>query len=119
MAWGFALWSITMSVLAQFALKAGMNKLRHQAPANDGWLEWLMAGVCNYWLVSGFVLYGIGAMLWLRVLSEWDVSKAYPLVGLGFILTSAIGWWAGEQIGVLRMAGILLIAAGVFCVGRS
>ena len=28
-------------------------------------------------------------------LSKWDVSKAYPLVGVGFLFTVAIGWYLG------------------------
>lgn len=119
MAWGFALLSIALSVMAQFSLKAGMGALRQQpVPAGD-LLGWVLAGATNLWLLLGFALYGLGAVLWLRVLAEWDVSKAYPLVGLGFILTAVVGWWAGEQVGAFRLLGIVLIAAGVFCVGRS
>lgn len=108
-----------MSVMAQFCLKAGMTALRQQPAPEGGLLGWVLAGAANLWLLLGFALYGLGAVLWLRVLAEWDVSKAYPLVGLGFILSAAIGWWAGEQIGAFRLLGILLIATGVYCVGRS
>ena len=40
------------------------------------------------------------------VLSQWDVSKAYPLVGLGFVFTVAIGWFIGEQVTSLRAIGV-------------
>ena len=58
-------------------------------------------------------------VVWLGVLSKWDVSKAYPLVGLGFVLTVAIGFLVGEDVTLTRAMGVALICAGVFVVGRS
>jgi multidrug transporter EmrE-like cation transporter len=53
------------------------------------------------------------------VLSEWDVSKAYPLVGIGFAITLVIGYIAGENINISRAIGVGLICAGVFMVGGN
>jgi multidrug transporter EmrE-like cation transporter len=57
--------------------------------------------------------------VWLGVLSKWDVSKAYPLVGLGFALTVLIGLLAGEQVTLLRGIGVVLICAGVWAVSQT
>jgi len=65
------------------------------------------------------MLYGLGAVAWLGVLSQWDVSKAYPLVGIGFVFTVAIGWLIGEQVTLVRALGVTLICIGVILVGRS
>ena len=70
-------------------------------------------------VLGGFLLYGLGAIVWLGVLSKWDVSKAYPLVGLGFVFTVAIGFMVGEHITLPRVVGVMLICAGVFLVGQS
>lgn len=70
-------------------------------------------------VLLGFALYGLGAVVWLSVLSRWEVSKAYPLVGLGFALSAWVGHWTGEQISYERLAGILLICAGVALVSRT
>ena len=71
------------------------------------------------YVLGGFLLYGVGALVWLVVLSKWDVSKAYPLVGLGFVVTVAVGYLLGEQVTVHRVIGVALICAGVFLVGRN
>ena len=73
----------------------------------------------NGLVISGFALYALGAVVWRVVLAQWDVSKAYPLVGLGFVFTLVVGLMQGEQIGVARAAGVLLIVLGVFLVSRS
>lgn len=112
--------SIVLSVAAQFALKAGVSGaetkvLLAEAPG----LRSLLTILADRHVALGLLLYGLGAVAWLGVLSKWDVSKAYPLVGLGFVLAALIGFMTGESVTPGRAAGIALICAGVFLVGRS
>ena len=112
--------SIAISVAAQFSLKAGMTSMATKSalsgplkPSN------LVTVLTNPYVVGGFVLYGLGALVWLAVLARWDVSKAYPLVGLGFAMAAVIGAFLGEQMGLLRAVGVTLICVGVVLVGRT
>lgn len=115
-----ALLSIVLSVTAQFSLKAGMSQPGVQAAmAQPFSLGSLIPVIANKYVLGGFVLYGLGAVIWLGVLSKWDVSKAYPLVGLGFVFTVLAGLMVGEQVSPLRAGGVALICAGVFVVARS
>ena len=112
--------SILFSVAAQFSLKAGMSSEGvKQSLALPLSLRTIFPVMTNVNILGGFLLYGLGAIVWLGVLSKWDVSKAYPLVGLGFVLTVAIGYLVGEQVSTSRIAGIILICIGIFLVGRS
>lgn len=70
------------------------------------------------YVLLGFCLYGLGALVWLSVLSKWEVSKAYPLVGLGFALTLLVGW-RREQVSALRVGGVVLISCGVYSLSRT
>ena len=115
-----ALLSIALSVAAQFSLKAGMSDQGvREAMAQPSSLGTLLTVFTNKYVLGGFALYGLGAVIWLGVLSKWDVSKAYPLVGLGFVFTVLVGLMVGEQVSALRAAGVALICAGVFVVARS
>lgn len=112
--------SIGISVLAQFSLKAGMSSTSvRDALTQSEILHSAVAIASNKFVLLGFLLYGVGAVVWLAVLSHWEVSKAYPLVGLGFVLAMAIGFFAGEQVSMARVAGALLICGGVFLVSRT
>ena len=115
-----AILSIALSVMAQFALKAGMSSadVREAIGLPFAWRTALIV-MTNGFVLAGFCLYGVGAVVWLGVLSKWDVSKAYPLVGLGFVFTAAIGAMVGEPVTVLRASGIALIGAGVFLISKS
>lgn len=115
-----AVTSIALSVAAQFSLKVGMSgtglKSVLEQPLG---IRSLITLLTDKYILLGFLLYGLGAIVWLGVLSKWDVSKAYPLVGLGFVLTVVIGFLIGEELTTTRIIGVALICAGVFLVGRT
>ncbi|NOW47301.1 drug/metabolite transporter (DMT)-like permease [Novosphingobium sp. SG751A] len=107
--------SVAMSAIAQLLLKMGVGQARVTDGAGAG-----IAFLQSPWVIAGFGLYGLGAILWLYVLARLPLSAAYPFVGLGFILTMALGVLAlGESISPIRIAGTLLIALGCVCVSRS
>lgn len=115
-----AILSIALSVAAQFSLKAGMSStVVQEILVQPFTLRTLITVLTDKFVLGGFLLYGLGAIVWLGVLSKWDVSKAYPLVGLGFTFTVGIGFLVGEHVTILRVIGVALICAGVFIVGRS
>lgn len=115
-----AIISIALSVAAQFSFKAGMSGAEIKAVILQPLgARSLFVILTDQYVFLGFLLYGLGAIAWLGVLSKWDVSKAYPLVGLGFVFTVGIGFMVGEGVALIRVAGVALICAGVFLVARS
>lgn len=115
-----AITSITFSVVAQFLLKAGMSGAHVRDILAKPLSPFsLLEILTDRFVLSGFLCYGIGAIIWLAVLSKWDVSKAYPLVGLGFVFTAVLAFAAGEHITLSRAIGTCLIVAGVFVVSQS
>ena len=73
-------------------------------------------------LVVGLVVVIFVAQLinWLRVLEISDLSYSQPITSLSYI---SVLWfsvtWLGEQLDLLKIAGILLIMAGVFFISRG
>jgi multidrug transporter EmrE-like cation transporter len=115
-----AIMSIALSVAAQFSLKLGMSSAALKEIISQPFsLRVALAVLSEKYVLTGFVLYGLGALVWLGVLSKWDVSKAYPLVGLGFAFAVAIGFMIGEQVTMARVIGVILICTGVYLVGQS
>ncbi|MGY6274123.1 hypothetical protein [Methylomonas sp. MgM2] len=115
-----AILSIVLSVTAQFFLKAGMSGEGVKGLLAQPYsVRTLICVLMDKYVLGGFSLYGLGAVIWLGVLSKWDVSKAYPLVGLGFVFTAVVGYLLGEQVTLSRLMGVALICVGVFLVGRS
>ena len=115
-----AVLSIGLSVAAQFCMKIGMSSTEVKVLLSEPFgVRGAIAVLANAYVLTGFLLYGLGAIAWLGVLSRWDVSKAYPLVGLGFALTVPIGLMVGENVTAERVAGVALICTGVWLVART
>ncbi|MCB9098559.1 MAG: EamA family transporter [Anaerolineales bacterium] len=110
--------SIMLLSAGQTSLKFGLNAIGGVSLA-DG-----VAGIFKLlqtpWIIVGFGLYGLSAVLWLDVLSKLDFSLAFPMVGLTYIFTLLIGrFFFGETIGWERMIGVAFILGGIFFLVRS
>lgn len=110
--------SVGLSAVAQMFLKMGVGAAR--LSADTGVAATLSAYALSPYVILGLGLYGLGAVMWLFVLSRLPLTAAYPFVGLGFIATMIIGVTAlGEAVTPMRVFGTLLIAAGCVLVARS
>lgn len=116
----FILVSVAMSAAAQVLLKFGVQATRPVPGAELSLLASLLRTLLHPLVIGGLALYGLGAMLWLGALARTELSKAYPFVSLGFVLTAAAGALLfNEGLGVLRVSGIALIVIGVVLVSQS
>jgi multidrug transporter EmrE-like cation transporter len=113
--------SITLSAVAQIILKLGMSSATvKQALAGQSAPGMVLTVLLNPVVLTGLVLYGVAAMVWLGVLARAEVSQAYPFVGLGFVLTALVGYFLfGDNMSALRIGGTFLVIAGIFLIARS
>ncbi len=103
-----AVFCVLLSSAAQLAMRRGMSQGGGDIAGT------YMQAFTSPMVWFGLCLYGISAVLWLWVLSRLDVSLAYPLVSLGFVVTMLLGiLWLGEPFSWLRVAGCALIVVGV------
>ena len=115
-----ALVSVALNAAAQLALKQGTRVVGVAAhDVSSGWTV-LSRAALNSWVWVGLVAYVLSVALWLLVLSRVQVSYAYPIVSLGYVMATAAAWvlWR-EDVSAMRMAGIGLICLGVLLVARS
>ena len=72
------------------------------------------------YVLTGFALYGVASALWLRVLSELELSLAYPIVSLSYAFSLIAGKWLfHDELSLIRITGVALIILGAFVVSRS
>jgi multidrug transporter EmrE-like cation transporter len=74
----------------------------------------------NPYILAGLACYVLSVAVWLLVLSRVEVSFAYPLLSIGYIVTASAGWiFFDESMGIIRWSGILVICLGVWLITRS
>lgn len=110
--------STGMSAVAQYYLKVGVTSLQKDIQKNV-W-ELFKSIFLNLHILFGFFLYLIGAVLWLYVLSKFELSKAYPFASLGYVFSLLLGYFLlNENLSASRILGLCLIVLGVYFISRS
>ena len=74
------------------------------------------------WLGTGLVCYAASMIFWLFALSRYELSLAYPVLGLGYPLVffgALFCPFFGEALAIPRVVGIGLILIGVTLVTRT
>ncbi|MDB5727747.1 MAG: 4-amino-4-deoxy-L-arabinose transferase [Noviherbaspirillum sp.] len=117
---GFILSGILLNALAQLLLKAGTNAVGAIHLTADNWLTTGIQLATQLPIIGGLACYVVSVMVWIIGLSRVDVTIAYPLLSLGYIV-NAIGAWyfLGEAVTVQRVLAIGIIVAGVALLTRS
>jgi multidrug transporter EmrE-like cation transporter len=111
---------VLLNAAAQLALKEGMRRIGHFdfVLANAGPIGWQAA--TNPFVFLGLTLYVVSVVVWLLVLSRVEVSFAYPMLSVGYIVNALAAWYLfAEDLSPTRVAGIVVIVAGVWLVARS
>jgi drug/metabolite transporter (DMT)-like permease len=112
--------SVALSAIAQIFLKRGLTNLQAHDLGTRG-LFGLAMGV----LSQGFIwLWGIcfvAAMgLWLGGLQKLDLSYAYPLISVGYILVTLLSAvFVHERVDGRRWLAVGVISAGVILIAGS
>ncbi|MBI4744269.1 MAG: EamA family transporter [Actinobacteria bacterium] len=107
--------SISIAILGQFCLKAGMNQVGRISGADAARPTEIVAKVAGVPLVwVGLVLYGVSAVFWLVVLSRVDLSFAYPMLGFSYVIVLIVSKiFLHEEVVLTRWIGAVIISVGV------
>ena len=117
--WWLIALSISTGVAGQTAIKLGVSQPQAASSASGLWsmIELILG---SPWVLLGLTLYGVGAVAWIAVLARLDLSLAYPLLALNFVLiTVSSKVILGETVPTMRWIGMLVICAGIVIVARS
>ena len=115
-----ALASVLLLVGGQASLKHGLIKSGGISSESMTMLSAWATVLSQPYVLIGFGLYGAASMLWLRVLTELELSRAYPLVSLSYAFSLVAGKWLfHDDLNVTRIVGVVLIIVGASVVSRS
>lgn len=117
---GFIISGVLLNALAQLLLKAGTNAVGAIHLTADNWFQTGLKLATQLPILGGLACYAISLVVWIIGLSRTDVTLAYPMLSLGYVV-SAVGAWAflGETVSPQRLLAILIIIAGVALLARS
>ncbi|MDR1235666.1 MAG: hypothetical protein LBJ96_01525 [Holosporaceae bacterium] len=107
---------VVINTLAQLLLKKGVSMLDFGQPLRI----LFVAIISNLYIFGGVFIFVLSLLLWLYLLSQFDLSFLYPFGSLSYILAALGGWFFfAETISLYRGGGILLILIGVILIAKS
>ncbi|MBI3529476.1 MAG: 4-amino-4-deoxy-L-arabinose transferase [Betaproteobacteria bacterium] len=111
---------VLLNAAAQLFLKAGTNGIGAFAFTADNLVPVGIKVASNPFIVSGLGCYAVSVVVWIMALSRVEVSLAYPMLSIGYVVNAVAAWYLfGEALTAQRMIGIGTIIVGVFLVARS
>lgn len=97
------------------ALSTGINNV-----VISNFMEFAARITSNPWLWIGIIFYLANFFLWIALLSRVDLSVAFPMSSLTYIIVPFLAIiFLGEKVHPVRWAGIILIIIGISLAGRS
>jgi multidrug transporter EmrE-like cation transporter len=111
---------VLLNATAQLLLKAGTNAVGRFEFVADNLVPMATRLAFEPHILGGMLCYGLSLVVWIMGLSRVEVSIAYPLLSLGYVINAAAAWYLfGESLTAMRMAGIGFIIVGVLLIARS
>lgn len=106
--------TLLFTVYAQMILKWQVMQL--SAMPIEWWprVRWALAFVFRPWLLSCFTAGFLAFACWSAVLREMPLSRAYPFMGLSFILVAWLSsLFFAEVLSVRKLLGTVLVIIGL------
>ena len=117
----FILSGVLLNACAQVLLKAGTNAMGgaiHLTAQN--WFATGIKVVTQLPILAGLACYAVSLVVWIVGLSRTDVSLAYPMLSLGYVVGTLGAWmFLGEAVSLQRLGAIVVIMAGVALLART
>lgn len=68
----------------------------------------------------GLLFVGMSSFFWLTALSKEDLSLAYPMISIGYVVVAVLSYFLfHENLSPYRLIGIFIICGGVFLMSRT
>jgi multidrug transporter EmrE-like cation transporter len=120
LSFGLVLLGVLLNAAAQLLLKAGTNAIGQFefSAANLAPIGWKVATQPH--ILGGLSCYAVSVVVWIMALSRVEVSIAYPMLSVGYVVNALAAYLLfGEAVGLQRLVGIGIIIVGVCIVARS
>lgn len=111
---------VMLNAGAQLLLKAGVNAVGQFAFSRENLLPIAWRLATQWPIVGGLACYVVSVVVWIMALSRVDVSLAYPMLSLGYVVNAVAAYYLfGEALTTQRLLGIGIVLVGVYVLARA
>ena len=92
-------------------MKVGLSHLGHPG---------ILGYITSLPLLAGYCLYGLNTVLMIFALRDGELSILYPIIALTYVWVTVLSvFFFHESLNVLKLAGVIVVVAGVAVLGRG
>ena len=107
--------SIFLGACGQVMLKLGVNQLGQINLNRAEIFHTIISIFTNIWVVCGTVFFVTSMILWIKAISNMELSKAYPSVSLSYLIVFLFSVFIfHESVSLDKVVGLVLVTAGVY-----
>jgi multidrug transporter EmrE-like cation transporter len=111
--------TIVFTVYGQIIIKYQMNKVGELPPDLINKILALLLQFKNIWILSGFFSAFLAALCWMATMTKFELSYAYPFMGLNFILVLFLCViFFKEPLTIYKIIGTFSIIIGIYFIGK-
>lgn len=111
---------VLLNAAGQLLLKAGANRVGEFSFTWRNVQPIALRLATEPRILAALACFAVGVAVWVLALSRVEVSVAYPMLSIGYVVNAfAARHLFGEAVTARRMGGIAMIALGVYIVARS
>jgi multidrug transporter EmrE-like cation transporter len=116
----FIVVGVLLNAIAQLLLKAGARNVGEIHLTLQNLFAVGLKVATQLPIIGGLTCYVLSVLLWIIALSRVDVSVAYPMLSLGYVVAAVGAWYFfGEALSMQRLLSIGVILVGVALLARS
>lgn len=112
--------TLAFTVYGQVVLKWQMQDVGPLPEGGGAKLLFLLRLLANPWILSGMIGAFLASLSWMAAMTRLEMSYAYPFMSLAFVVVMVLGAALfQETIGPAKIAGTLLVIAGLVVIARA
>lgn len=106
--------TILFTLYGQLVIKWKMSQVGNLPFSFIEKMTFLFKQLINPWVITGFMSAFVASLCWMAAMTKFDLSYAYPFIGLSFILIiifSALLF--NEPLTVYKLVGLIFVVSGI------
>jgi drug/metabolite transporter (DMT)-like permease len=109
--------TVLINTIGQFMVKSGVNRVGAVSLLDA---HAIFRALSSWLVIGGFCVYFVSALVWISILSRAELSWAFPILSLSYVLTVLLSpVLLNESFSAQRLVGTLVICFGVFLVYKT
>ena len=112
--------TIFFTIYSQLVMRWQVVKAGQLPSSIEGKFYFVLELFLNPWIISSIVATLFAGVSWMLAMTRFEISYAYPWIGLNFVLMLIFGVVLfGETFSFAKLVGTLCVVMGIVIMARS